>query len=377
MALLTDRWSSVQAGHGQVVVISGEAGIGKSRLVQVFKDDLAPGDYTAIECQTSPYAQHSALYPVVELLERRLAWNAQDATATKLDKLEAMLAEFRLPLHETVPLLASLLSFAVPENRYPPLMLTPERQRQKLFEALVVHVMEQAERQPILLIVEDLHWSDPSTMELLDLLMSQVPSTSILMLLTCRPEFDLPWSSRSHLTRITLQRLPRMQIEHIIHRVNGGKAFPAELIKQLVDKTDGIPLFIEEMTKAVLESGQLREINGQYRFAGSTVAVTIPMTLQDSLMARLDRLTTAKRIAQMGATVGRQFSYGLLQAVWPGDEDTLQQELARLVASDLIYQRGVPPQSTYVFKNSLIRDAAYESHLRSTRQGYHRRIAEV
>jgi len=377
MTLLTDRWTSVQAGRGQVVVVSGEAGLGKSRLVQVFKDDMARGDYTNIECQTSPYAQHSPLYPVVDYLERRLAWDAQDAPETKLDKLEAMLAAFRLPLHETLPLFASLLSFVPPEDRYSPLLLTPERQRHKLFEALVSNVLEQAERQPVLFILEDIHWSDPSTLELLGLLMVQVPATSIMMLLTCRPEFDLAWGLRSHLTPITLQRLPPVQIEHIIHRVTGGKALPAELIEQLVDKTDGIPLFIEEMTKAVLESGQLHELNGQYRFAGPTVAVTIPMSLQDSLMARLDRLTTAKGIAQMGAAIGRQFSYGLLQAVWPGDEDTLQQELARLVASDLIYQRGVPPQSNYVFKHALIRDAAYESLLRSTRQGHHRRIAEA
>jgi class 3 adenylate cyclase len=377
MTLLDDRWSSVQADRGQVVVVSGEAGIGKSRLVQVFKDDMARGDYTTIECQTSPYSQHSALYPVVDLLERRLDWDTHDAPETKLTKLETMLAEFALPMNETVPLFATLLAFAPPEDRYPPLVLTPERQRQKLFEALVFNIIEQAERQPVLFILEDLHWSDPSTMELLDLLMAQVPATSIMMLLTCRPEFDLPWGFRSHLTPITLQRLPRIPIERIIHRVTGGKALPADLIEQLVDKTDGIPLFIEEMTKAVLESGQLHEINGQYKFAGPTAVATIPMTLQDSLMARLDRLTTAKGVAQMGAVLGRQFSYGLLQAILPGDEDDLQQELARLVASDLIYQRGVPPQSTYVFKHALIRDAAYESLLRSTRQGYHRRIAEV
>ena len=377
VTLLTDRWASVQAGRGQVVVVSGEAGIGKSRLVQVFKDDVVQGDYTPIECHTSPYAQYSVFSPVVDFIERRLEWDTQDAPETKLAKLEAMLAPFRLSLHETVPLFASLLSFSPPEDRYPPLRLTPERQRQKLFEALVCNILEQAERQPVLFILEDLHWSDPSTLELLDLLMAQVPATPIMMLLTCRPEFDPPWRFRSHLTPIALHRLPRDQIALMIDRVTGGKTLPTEFIEHIVDKTDGVPLFIEEITKAVLESGQLHEINGQYRLTGPGAVVTIPTSLQDSLMARLDRLTTAKGIAQMGAAIGRQFSYELLQAVSRGDEDTLQKELGRLVASELIYQRGVPPQSTYVFKHALIRDAAYASLLRSTRQGYHQRIAEV
>lgn len=255
VALLRDRWVSVKAGYGQVVLVSGEAGIGKSRLVQVFKNDVARGDSTAIECRTSAYAQHSPLYPVADLIERRLQWDAQEVSETKLAKLEAMLAQFRLPVNETVPLFASLLSFSPPEDRYPPLLLTPERQRQKLFEAFVLHILEQAERQPVLFIVEDLHWSDPSTLECLDLLMAQVPTTSIMMLLTYRPEFEPPWRFRSHVTPITLQRLPRAQIELMIDSVTGGKALPAELIDQLVDKTDGVPLFIEEITKAVLESG--------------------------------------------------------------------------------------------------------------------------
>jgi predicted ATPase/class 3 adenylate cyclase/DNA-binding winged helix-turn-helix (wHTH) protein len=376
VALLRDRWASVTAGRGQVVVVSGEAGIGKSRLVQVFKDDVALGSYTPIECHTSPYAQHSALYPVVDLIERMLEWDFQDTPATKLEKLEAMLAPLRLPVHETVPLLASLLSFAPPEDRYPPLLLAPERQRQKLFEVFVLHVLEQAERQPVLFILEDLHWSDPSTLELLGLLMAQVPATSIMMLFTCRPEFDPPWGFRSHLTPIALHRLPRAQIELMIDRVTGGKALPTELIEQLIDKTDGVPLFIEEMTKAVLESGQLHAINGQYTLTGPA-AVTIPTSLQDSLMARLDRLTTAKGIAQMGAAIGRQFSYTLLQAIAQRDDATLQQELRQLVEAELVFQSGLPPQATYTFKHALIQDTAYQSLLRRRRQQVHQQIAQV
>jgi predicted ATPase len=359
-----------------VIVVSGEAGIGKSRLAQVCKDDVARGGYTLIECQTSPYAQHSALYPVADLIERTLAWGFQDAPATKLAKLETMLTPLRLPVHETVPPLASLLSFAPPEDRYPPLQLAPERQRQKLFEVFVLYVLKQAERQPVLFILEDLHWSDPSTLELLDLLMAQVPTTSIMMLFTCRPEFDPPWGFRSHLTPIALHRLPRAQIALMIDRVTGGKALPPDLIEQLIDKTDGVPLFIEEMTKALLESGQLHEINGQYTLTGHA-AVTIPASLQDSLMARLDRLTTAKGIAQMGAAIGRQFSYGLLQAIAQLDDATLQQELRRLVEAEIVFQAGLPPQATYRFKHALIQDTAYQSLLRRRRQQIHQQIAQV
>jgi predicted ATPase len=265
----------------------------------------------------------------------------------------------------------------VPEDRYPPLNLSPQRQRQKTLEAIVAIMLELAEREPVLFILEDLHWTDPTTLELLNLLVDQTPTASVYALLTCRPEFQPSWSHRSYLTEVTINRLSRSQITQMAEQVAGGKRLPTEIIQQLVDKTDGVPLYVEEMAKTVLESGVLKDTNGQYELAGSIASLSIPATLQDSLMARLDRLVTAKALAQYASVIGRQFSYELLQAVSELDEATLQRELGRLVEAELVYQRGLPPQATYTFKHALIQDTAYESLLRSTRQGYHRRIAEA
>jgi predicted ATPase len=238
-------------------------------------------------------------------------------------------------------------------------------------------LLEPAAQRPVLFILEDLHWTDPSTLELLDLLMDQIPTVSFGALLTCRPTFQPSWSSRSYLTQVTLSRLAPPQVGQMAEHVAGGKRVPAEVLRQVVEKTDGVPLFVEEMTKAVLESGILQDVNGQYEMTGSVSALAIPATLHDSLMARLDRLVTAKAVAQYAAVIGRHFSYALLHAVSQVDELTLQRELGRLVDAELLYQRGLPPQATYLFKHALIRDIAYESLLRSTRQGYHQRVAQV
>jgi predicted ATPase len=238
-------------------------------------------------------------------------------------------------------------------------------------------LLEQAERQPVLFILEDVHWTDPSTLELLDLLIDQTPTASILALLTCRPTFEATWSSRSYLTQVTLNRLSRDQIEVMVARVTGGKTLPTEVVQQITEKTDGVPLFVEEITRAVLESGVLKEVDGLYELTGSISTLAIPATLQDSLMARLDRLMTAKVIAQLGATIGRRFTYELLLVVSQMDEATLQQELGRMVEAEPLYQRGLPPQATYTFKHALITDAAYQSLLRSTRQQYHQHVAQV
>jgi predicted ATPase len=229
----------------------------------------------------------------------------------------------------------------------------------------------------VLFIVEDLHWTDPSTLELLNLLIDQTPTASILTVLTCRPTFQPSWSHRSYLTEITVNRLSHAQVEQIVAGMTDGKTFPAAVLQQVITKTDGVPLFVEEITKAILESGQLKALDGHYELVGSLSTFAIPATLQDSLMARLDRLMTGKVIAQLGATIGRQFSYALLQAVAQLNDRTLQDELHRLVEAEIVYQRGVPPQATYTFKHALIQDAAYESLLKSTRQQYHQRIAQV
>jgi class 3 adenylate cyclase/predicted ATPase len=377
VTLLQERWAQAKAGHGQVVLLTGEAGIGKSRLVQMLKDHVAHEPHVQWECRSVEYAQNTALFPLVELFQRLLQFDVHETPDAKLEKLTHTLSQYRPPLEESVQLFAPLLSLSIPESRYAPLHLSPQRQRQKTLESIVAILLELAEWQPVLLIVEDLHWTDPSTLELLGLLLDQTPTASLLVLLTCRPHFQPAWHHRSYLTEITVNRLSPSQVEQIVHRMTDGKTLPTEVLQQILAKTDGVPLFVEEMTKAILESGQLTAVNGHYELAGSLSVLMIPTTLQDSLMARLDRLVTAKAIAQYAAVIGRQFSYALLHAVSQVDEGLLQQELGRLVEAEIVYQRGAPPQSTYVFKHALIQDVAYQSLLKRTRQQYHQRIVQV
>jgi class 3 adenylate cyclase len=377
VTVLLERWEQVKNGHGQIVLLTGEGGIGKSRLVQVLQEHVANEPHTRWECRSAEYSQNTALFPLVDLFQRLWQFEAHETPNAKWEKLEHALRQYRLLLEESVPLFAPLLSLPLPENRYPQLNLSPQRQRQKTLETLVAILQEHAGQHPVLLIVEDLHWTDPTTLELLHLVTEQIPTTSMLAILTCRPHFHPVWHHRSYLTEITVNRLSHTQVEQIVIRMTDGKTFPQEVLQQIITKTDGIPLFIEELTKAILESGHLTEADGHYVRTGAFSTFAIPATLQDSLMARLDRLVTAKGIAQLAAVIGRQFAYLLLQTVSQVDEMTLQRELGRLVDAELVYQRGVPPQSTYVFKHALIQDAAYESLLKSTRQQYHQRIAQV
>jgi predicted ATPase/class 3 adenylate cyclase len=376
--LLRERWAQVKDGSGQVVLLSGEAGIGKSRLVQVLTAQVATEPQAWLTpCQCSPYHQNTALYPWIDLLERvALQFDREESPEQKLRKLEGFVVQYGLPLVEAVPLLAALLSLPLGTD-YAPLTVSPEQQKQKILHALLTILLRRAAQQPVLLIMEDLHWVDPSTLELLSLLVDQGPTARILALFTSRPDFSPPWSGCAHLTQVTLTRLPRRQAVELTGRVAHGKALPAEVIEQVVAKTDGVPLFVEELTKMVLESGLLQEHEERYELTGPLPPLAIPATLHDSLMARLDRLVTARGVAQLGATLGRHFPYELLQAVSRLDDVTLQRELGRLVEAQLLYQRGVPPQATYVFKHVLIQDAAYQSLLRSTRQRYHQRIAQV
>jgi predicted ATPase len=377
VGLLFERWEQVKAGHGQVVLLTGDAGIGKSRLVQRLKEHVADECHTRWECRSAEYSQNTALFPLIDLFQQLLQFQAEDTLDEKFGKLEQMLSQYRLPVEESVQLFAPLLSLPIPEDRYPPLNLSPQRMRQRTLEALVAILLEQAEQHPVLFILEDLHWTDPTTLEWLNLLIDQTPTASMLVLLTCRPYFQPVWHHRSYLTEITVNRLSHTQVAQIVTRMTDRKTLPPEVLVQIVEKTDGVPLFIEELTKTLLESGHLKETDGHYELVESFSTFAIPATLQDSLMARLDRLMTAKVIAQLGATIGRQFSYALLQAVAQLDEMMLQHELGRLVEAEIVYQRGVPPQATYTFKHALIQDTAYQSLLKSTRQGYHQRIAQV
>jgi class 3 adenylate cyclase/predicted ATPase len=377
VGLLLQRWAQAKDGHGHVVLLTGEAGIGKSRLVQMLKEHVANEPHGRWECRSAEYSQNTALFPLIDLFQRLLQFQAGDTSDEKLRKLEHTLSQYRLPIEETVPLFAPFLALPVSEHRYPPLNLSPQRQRQKTLETIVSILLELAEQQPVLFILEDLHWTDPTTLELLNLVLDQTPTASLLVLLTCRPHFQPAWHHRSYITEMTLNHLSHAQVEQIVTGMTDGKAFPTEVLQQSLAKTDGVPLFVEEITKAILELGRLTVVDGHYALTGSFAAFTIPATLQDSLMARLDRLVSAKGIAQLAAVIGRQFSSEVLQAVSQLDALTLQRELERLVEAELVYQRGLPPQTVYIFKHALIQDAAYASLLKSTRQQYHQRIAQV
>jgi predicted ATPase len=258
--------------------------------------------------------------------------------------------QYGLPLVEAVPLLAVLLSLPLGTD-YAPLTASPEQQKQQTLNALLTILLRIAAQQPVLFVMEDLHWVDPSTLELLSLLVDQGPTARILALWTFRPDFSQPWTGRSHVTQVMLPLLPRRQAAELTGRVSQGKAMPPEVVEQVVAKTDGVPLFVEELTKMVLESGPLQEGAERYALSGPLPPLAIPTTLHDSLMARLDRLAAVKSLAQLGATLGREFAYTLLQAVAPWDEATLQRGLHQLVAVEFLYQQGLPPQATYRFKH--------------------------
>jgi predicted ATPase len=344
VALLLERWAQVKDGLGQVVLLSGEAGIGKWRLVQLLTAHVATEPQAWLTpCQCSPYHQNTALYPMIDLLERVVVrFEREESPEQKLRKLEGHLVQYGLPLAEAVPLHAALLSIPLTDD-YAPLTMSPEQHKQKTLQALLTTLLRIAAQQPVLLVMEDLHWVDPSTLEFLSLLVDQGPTARILTLLTFRPDFSPPWTGRSHLTQVTLPRLPRLQAMEMTDRVAHGRALPPEVLEQIVAKTDGGPLFVEELTKIVLESGLLQERAKRYELTGTLPPPAIPAMLHDSLMARLDRLAAVKAMAQLGATLGQEFSYELLQAVSPWDEGTLQQGLHQLVAAEFLYQRGVPP----------------------------------
>lgn len=375
--LLRRRWEQSKAGLGQVVLISGEAGIGKSALVERLRAQVRAEGLPRMAFRCSPYHTNSALYPVITYLERLWQFAPDDSPATKLAKLDAELWPSRLPQAEVVPLLAGLLSVPLPVERYPALTLTPQQQKQQTLDALTAWMMAEAERQPVLVAWEDLHWVDPTTLELLGLVLDQAPTVPMLHVLTCRPEFSPPWPPRSHITPLVLNRLKRSQVEALVMQRAGGKTLPVEVVQYIVAKTDGVPLYVEELTKMLLASPLLLAEADQYVLTGPLHTVAIPDTLQDALMARLDQLHMAKEVAQLGAVLGREFAYELLQAIAPQNEDTLRAGLAQLVKAELLYQRGRPPRARYIFKHALIQDAAYASLLKSTRQQVHQRVAAV
>jgi predicted ATPase/class 3 adenylate cyclase len=377
---LADRWGEARAGHGGVALVAGEPGIGKSRLIWALEQHVAQSpDAFLVRLSCSPYFVNTAFHPVVQFLERALELRPDDTVEQRLDKIDGLLAQYGFDLPTVAPLLAKLL--AVPsEDRYPPLDLPPERQRQLTIDALAKLGLMRARYQPVLFVVEDLHWIDPSSLDLLTQLIERVPQTRQLVVLSFRPEFVPPWPEGAGLERLDLHRLDRDASVRIVTEVAGSQV-PAELLGQLVGKADGVPLYLEELTKLVVEQGLARHGNGRLDPAHPPPALAIPATLADSLTARLDRLTDAKGVAQLGAAIGRQFSYQLLAAVseatGSGDWRALRRNLARLVDAGLLFVEDEPRGVIYTFKHALIQDAAYASLLRTTRLQYHRQIARA
>jgi class 3 adenylate cyclase/predicted ATPase len=375
LAILEQRWTQAKFGEGQVVLLAGEPGIGKSRIAQEFQGRIGAGGPVALHYQCSPYRVNSAFYPVVEHLERAAGFTRDDSLDGRRQKLEAFIERSLPDVDRATPLLSALMS--LPQDRNLPLKMTPEKQKAETNAVLLLLLERLAVKGPVLLVFEDAHWLDPSTRELLDLIVDRVQSLPVLCLITYRLEFSPRWTSFGHVTALSLNRLGRQEVRRIVETVAGGKALPPEVLEQIVGHTDGVPLFVEELTKTVLESGLLTDTGDAYHFDGSLSAFTIPSTLRDALIARLDRLSTVKEVAQVGACIGREFSYELLATVSPVGEHELVDALSQLVDSELVFCRGEPPDASYVFKHALVQDVAYDSMLRSRRRKMHANIASA
>jgi class 3 adenylate cyclase/predicted ATPase len=377
ITLLRQRWEHSKTVRGQVVLISGEAGIGKSSLVNAMRSQAEQEGFPRVTFRCSPYHRNSALYPVAVHIRQLLGLDREADSQVKLTALERRLKPYEHDIKNMVQLFAMLLSIPVPEDRYPGLNISPKQQREQTLEALSAWLLAEAQRQPVLVLWEDIHWADPTTLELLGLLVDRAPSASILALLTFRPDFVALFPMRSHITTVMLNRLEAAQAQAIMARLTSGKHLPPEVIAHIASRADGVPLYVEELTKALLESDLLQEQDDHYRLTRPLSDMAIPMTLQDSLMARLDRAPAVREVAQLGAVIGREFSYEMLHALSVIEEKHLQQGLAKLVDSELIHQRGQLRLAKYVFKHALVQDAAYQSMLRRTRQHYHQRCAQV
>jgi class 3 adenylate cyclase len=371
--LLLRRWSRAKSGDGQVVLLSGEAGIGKSRLTAELLERLTTEPHTRLRYFCSPQHTDSVLYPVISQLERAARLAHDDTAQAKLDKLDTLLAQSSTP-RENAVLFAEMLSLPN-DGRHPTLELTAQQRRQHTLEALRSQIEALAERSPVLMVFEDVHWADPTSLELFELIVERASRLPLLAIVTFRTEFVPPWVSHPQVTLISLNRLPRRLSAEMIAHVTGGKILPQEIADQITNRTDGVPLFIEELTKAVVESGLLVERGDLYLLTGPVTPLAIPTSLQASLLARLDHLAPARDVAQIAAALGRQFSHELLSAVAPMPRNQLDDALAQLVCAELIFRRGTPPDAEYTFKHSLVQDAAYGTLLRSRRQQLHARIA--
>jgi predicted ATPase len=374
LELLLRRWAKAKSGEGQVVLLSGESGIGKSRLTAALLERLATEQHTRLRYFCSPQFTDSALYPVVSQMERAAEFAANDSPRARLDKLGALLSQTATSIEDTT-LIAAMLSLPK-DDRYPALELTPEQHRHQTLEALLAQLVTLTRQRPVLLVLEDAHWTDPTSLELFSKVADKIRALPALLLVTFRPEFEPPWIGRPHVTAMTLNRLAERDIEAIVNNIVGNQQLPANLRRDIIERTDGIPLFVEEMTKAVLEAGRQGRAE-QVVAAASPSAQSVPASLQASLMARLDGLGTAKEVAQIGAAIGREFSHMLLAAVVRKPEADLASALRRLIQSGLLFREGVPPYATYLFKHILVQDAAYGTLLREPRRLLHARICEA
>jgi class 3 adenylate cyclase/ABC-type lipoprotein export system ATPase subunit len=363
--LLLNRWERSREGEGQVVMIVGEAGIGKSRLLHHFRERIATDAHTWLECAAAALFQNTPFYAIVDMLQQTFHFHAMQNIEHRLAALEGSLASAAMNLNESLPLIASVLGLP-PSAKYPPSTLPPEQQRRRLLTALVAWTIGFAKAQPLVIATEDLHWADPSTLELTQLLVEQSAAAPLMLLYTARPEFRMQWPLRSHHTQLTLNRLSPRHVRMMVGQVAAQKALSEEMVAAVVERTSGVPLFIEELTRTVLEGGSTRLGTRE-----------VPVTLHDSLMARLDRLGAAKEVLQIGAVIGSEFSYELLQAVHAVSEQDLRAALLSLTDAELLYVRGIVPEATYQFKHALIRDAAYEALLKSRRRELHSRVADT
>ncbi len=379
--LLKDRWDQAQEGMGQVVLLVGEPGVGKSRVVYTLKEHVlgqtVEGDVDApvIEWRCSPHHQNSGLYPSIDFYERALAFSREEPPSARFDRLVRWLEQYELDQPDTVPLWAALLSLPT-TDRFAPAALTPARQREETFAALSEWLHMRAARRPVLLVVEDLHWADASTLEFLGQFLAEGQNDAILALLTFRPEFKTPWTAVAHQTSLALNRLTRRQVGELM-RAKAGASLPESVVEQVYDRAGGVPLFVEEFTKMLQESVRLDQSGQDDTDFKAWLRREIPATLQDLVMARVDRMDGGRDVAQIAATIGREFSYELLAAVSDLDEQTLQIELAKLVRAEILYAKGRVPRCQYTFKHALVEDALYNSLLKVKRQQFHGRIAEA
>jgi class 3 adenylate cyclase/tetratricopeptide (TPR) repeat protein len=374
LEILLRRWSKAKTGEGQVVLLSGEAGIGKSRLTAALLERLAAEPHTRLRYFCSPQHTDSAFYPIIGQMERAAGFVHDDTPQAKLDKLDALLAQTSTSKQDAT-LFAEMLSLPN-DGRYPALDLEPQQRRQKTLEALTAQVEALSRQNPVLMIFEDAHWTDPTSLETLGRIVDRVRSLPVLLIVTFRPEFDPAWIGRPYVTALTINRLAQRDIEAMIDGVIGNKFIPASVRHDIVERTDGIPLFVEEMTKAVLEAGNEGAALRTVAAIPSTV-MAAPASLQASLMARLDRLGSAREVAQIGAAIGREFSHDLLAAVAGKTDAVLGSALDRLIAAGLLFRQGVPPHASYLFKHALVQDAAYGTLLRERRRALHAGIAET